>query len=747
MAQLVILAVLAGTWRASVWAAADEATLAGQVLDAAGRGVPAALVLVCDANTGIPLVADLFQPVTQAPQGIQKLAVAIADDQGRFVFTGVQPGVYRVLAQAWDDATKPVQQPLDVNGRVVSILGLAPRVVVPSDDASSVTIRPIGTASLTINTVPPVGNDDTLLVVSQCPLAADPILGFAAWSGDFMPHLLAGNRMPKGKTTFQGLPDGTVYLAAFANDNNPGFGGISCELKPDQVAVVTLPLIASWSDGYKTPPERLGELARRLQEIDGDGARQLIRQSDPDLAQAMEEATAKAHDPWSAMIPLLNRTVTLEDGQQVLVKDLLAADGYVRLAKHDEERRNRPMQKPPPQPNVDASVSSVSYEQTLRNLQAQLGQTYPFFELKGINWQAVGERILPRAATVTNDQQFGLLCMELVAALQDSHAQLLPASAPLPTVPYPRWDAGFACLADERQNAVVYHVAPDSSAAAAGVRIGMMVESINGVPAADAIERTMEQLSRYTGYSSQQYLRYHAFRFFPRQENLNQEIVLQVRDLHDQRQTLMMRATAEAGYIPRLAVPIAGIPDSGNVSWKMLEDNIGYIYVRRISPDLAELLDQAIMQLRSARGLIVDVRGNSGGGFDAERSHRNFDLQDNREPSRPRYTGPVALLIDARCISAGEGWSSWFVARQRARLFGEATAGASARKTVYTLSNGLFQVRYPVKAYHGFLDRPIEKTGLVPDVPIAPTASDLAEGRDTVLQAAREWLLQTSMKE
>ncbi len=173
----------------------------------------------------------------------------------------------------------------------------------------------------------------------------------------------------------------------------------------------------------------------------------------------------------------------------------------------------------------------------------------------------------------------------------------------------------------------------------------------------------------------------------------------------------------------------------------MLTGQIGYIYVRRIRSQLIPSLDRAVRELGSAKGLIIDVRGNSGGGFDSGRAHRNFNPSDPAEPNRPRYGGPIAVLIDARCISAGEGWTSWFVAQQRAKLFGEATAGASARKTDYLLSNGLFQVRFPIKAYKGYLDRPIERIGLVPDVRLMPNARDLAQGRDTVLEAARKYLL------
>jgi C-terminal processing protease CtpA/Prc len=227
-----------------------------------------------------------------------------------------------------------------------------------------------------------------------------------------------------------------------------------------------------------------------------------------------------------------------------------------------------------------------------------------------------------------------------------------------------------------------------------------------------------------------------------RQEDRAANTILTMKDTQGRAIQFSLPATCGVRYLPRLPVPISGINDSGSVCWKMLDDQIGYIYVRRIRSDLIPLLDRAVSQLQNARGLVIDVRGNSGGGFDGRRAHLNFALdRDGEEPDRPRFKGPIALLIDARCISAGEGWASWFVANDRARVFGEATAGASGRKIVYTLKNGLFRVRFPVKLYKGYLRRPLERIGLTPDTPLKQNAKDLAKGRDTVLEAAREYLV------
>ena len=385
-------------------------------------------------------------------------------------------------------------------------------------------------------------------------------------------------------------------------------------------------------------------------------------------------------------------------------------------------------------------VAPAEYLDALADLHHVLGREYPCFALKEIDWDAVGRELLPRAAEAKTEEQFGLLCLELVARLQDSHAFVGPGKARPPVPALAQFDPGFACLIDDRQRPVVYYVDKGGPADRAGVRPGMALVSVNGTPAEDVLANRMKELSRYAGYSSDRFLRYHAAQFLVKETERGAKVRLEFETSDGTKQSVEAPATAETRYLPRLPVPIPGIDDAGSVTWKKLDDGVGYVYVRRIGPDLIERLDRAVAELKDALVLIIDVRGNSGGGFDSERSHRNFNPDDPNEPDRPRFAGPVAVLIDARAISAAEGWASWFVANKRAKLVGEATAGASSRKREYVLKNGLYKVQFPVKAYNGYLDRPIERRGLEPDVPVRQNAKDLSEGRDTVLKAARRML-------
>ncbi len=385
-------------------------------------------------------------------------------------------------------------------------------------------------------------------------------------------------------------------------------------------------------------------------------------------------------------------------------------------------------------------VEDVSYAEAFRDLYDTLGRRYPCFALKGIDWAAVGDELLPKVEDVQTDDQFGLLCLELVARLEDSHASLMPAKAQLPQSPFGRWDPGFACLLDDRDRPMVYYVDAGSPAERAGVALGMAVTKVDGAPVGEVMESWSKETTRYAGFSSRRYLNYQAARMFCRQVAQGQVVEVELERPGGEIVTHSLACTLGIRYLPRLPVPIPGISDSANVSWAMLDDQIGYVYVRRIGNDLVERLDLAVGQLQRAKGLIVDVRGNSGGGFDASRAHRNFAPDDGQEPDRPRFHGPIALVLDARCISAGEGWASWFIAQKRARTFGEATAGASSRKETYPLKNGLYRVQFSVKAYTGFLDRPIERRGLEPEVPVRQNADDLVARRDTVLEAAKKYL-------
>ncbi|MBN1972601.1 MAG: hypothetical protein JW787_03110 [Sedimentisphaerales bacterium] len=713
--------------------------LKGKVLDAQDKPVEGSVVILCDQKTGSPICKDTFALLSDTFLGGQKgLVFTVSNDKGEFVFENIPAGEYRLIAQSWKDG-KEIKDIFEKNGEVIELNGIAEHIKVETDNTENVTLRSLGTGVLYLEQ-----SDATIVVLSTKPTRADPILGFAGWGGEFAQNILCGNRIPSAKTTIMGLPEGTVYLAMFANDNIPGWLDGKAEIESNSTTKLEyIPFVNGWSNSRHDPPEELLPIFNEVKEIVSDNPN-FILNIYKDIGITAESGL---FGMMTTIGPHLEKELVLPSGQKTTIGDFIASCYYIQLQQVVEQREKQAKSKKAAEEAKAAmgTAEKGSYKEAFIDLYDVLGRQYPCFEMKGIDWKAVGQEFMPRIEKVTNDLEFGLLCMELVARLEDSHANLQEGTAKLPEISFPQWDPGFACLEDDKARPVVYYIDKNSPAEKAGIKIGMVVKSINGKTAEDVMADTMQFYKKYVGYSSERYLRYHALQFFLRQEKQNSIVKLELLALDGEVKKYELPAAYKVRYLPRLPVPMDGIDDSGEVSWKMLDSDIGYIYVRRIGNNLITLLDKAVDELKKAKGIIIDVRGNSGGGFDANKAFLNFAMdKDSDEPERPRFKGPIALLIDSRCISAGEGWASWFVATKRAAFFGSATAGASSRKTTYELKNGLYKVQFSVKAYTGSLNRPIERIGLVPDVPVTQNADDLAKGIDTVLETAKEYLIEKS---
>lgn len=380
------------------------------------------------------------------------------------------------------------------------------------------------------------------------------------------------------------------------------------------------------------------------------------------------------------------------------------------------------------------AATDVDGEAALRAAHARIGALYPCFAPKSIDWEATRERLLPAARAAGDDEALGLVMVQLVAALEDSHAVVMPGTRPVPALPLPRYSPGVACLEDDRGRVVVYAIDPAGPAAAARLRPGDVVRTIDGRPAAEAIADLDATMRRWVGHSSDRVRRHDAHRAVLARRAAGTAVTIEVERGDGTALGLRLRADSDRHFAPRLPIPAAG-DDSRDVRFARLAPDVAYLRIRRIRAGLEAGIDAALAALPGCRGLVIDLRGNTGGGFDRATAHRAFDPERPVEEG-PRWTGPIVILTDARTISAAEGWASWFRATGRATFVGETTAGASSRKTEIELADGRWRARIPTKAYAGFLDRPIERRGIEPDLAVRPRADDLAAGRDTALEAA-----------
>src|SRR5205823_10553416 len=100
----------------------------------------------------------------------------------------------------------------------------------------------------------------------------------------------------------------------------------------------------------------------------------------------------------------------------------------------------------------------------------------------GVDWEAVRLRYLPQLERVQSDAAFYSLLGRMVAELRDSHTRIYTAREYRNRLESVMSTVGIRVAVVEGEIAIV-EVMPDTPAALAGVRTGMVVASINGEPA------------------------------------------------------------------------------------------------------------------------------------------------------------------------------------------------------------------------------------------------------------------------
>lgn len=321
---------------------------------------------------------------------------------------------------------------------------------------------------------------------------------------------------------------------------------------------------------------------------------------------------------------------------------------------------------------------------------SNLRDNYAYFGKKETDWNKVQILYRPMVADVKSRSDFVSLLEKVLDELYDNHTSL---STNLRTSPR-LVPSGLDLWAEWRDGrAVITQLRSGFSAEQSGLKAGMQIVAVNGVPVEEAVARRLPKALKAIDTSAR-----------------NWALRAVLAGTHDVQRMIVARRRDGAMGVYRLDLPAHTTVDNyryvPKVVWRMMPRQIGYIKINDlISADIVSQFDTALEAVRASRGLILDLRDiPRGGNTDVaepilgrliDRRMGYQQVVPLREPAYVkevsprgewRYQAPAVVLVNGWTASMGEGMAIGLDGMKRATIVGTRMAG---------LNGGIFNMQLP----------------------------------------------------
>ena len=189
-----------------------------------------------------------------------------------------------------------------------------------------------------------------------------------------------------------------------------------------------------------------------------------------------------------------------------------------------------------------------------------------------------------------------------------------------------------------------------------------------------------------------------------------------------------------------------------------VDKNIGYIQILSfISSSTPNEILEALENTDKTEGLIIDLRGNTGGLLPNAVFAANMFIQKGKivsivgrngyhydimaQDNNVNITKPVIILVDGTSASASEIFSGAMKDYHRAKLLGTKTYGKGMVQKIIPMPNET-GINLTVAKYLTPKGKDINKHGIEPDIELQLKEEDVKEKTDTQLDAAKTILEQ-----
>ncbi|WP_161624320.1 S41 family peptidase [Alicyclobacillus acidoterrestris] len=480
---------------------------------------------------------------------------------------------------------------------------------------------------------------------------------------------------------------------------------------------------------------------------------------------------------------------------------------------HVTDRANANATSPVNSGNVPINLASLSptgiptttdKKQVFTEIWNLFNENYPNFEMKGVDWSTERIKYESKAIDAGTWPQFFSVVNTMIHDLDDSHCYLIGAPSPTTYTPL--------ILTAWCNGQVVVMWSYDSSK----VPVGSVVTSVDGAAVSTRLSRP-DFSSGYIEGAGQEALM--------TDSNHPEQLSFRLPSSHQTRTATVpvypLNGSAVAGlkHIAKSAWAVRpgatyGDPIAkGDLSFRVayLGNDILYVYIPAMEPPdntqggeaLASEFQHVLQLALHSKGMVIDIRGNSGGDMwpalwfarhlysgierptevrfrTSEYVQLPSQLTDGTQrialkasetqasagftkwgvtqisPLAPKLNIPVALLTDGWNVSAAENFTVFMKSASNVSTFGSVTGGSDGSPQTFPVMKG---VEVSISTWQERVmatGLPIEGFGLHPDHPIYMSDAQVTEemirsqqgnprqtmDHDSVLQAAQAWVEQ-----
>ncbi len=375
-------------------------------------------------------------------------------------------------------------------------------------------------------------------------------------------------------------------------------------------------------------------------------------------------------------------------------------------------------------------AAAHGFENDFDTFWRQIQTDYPYFAKKATDWQCVKSVYGPQAAA-TNDRAALIVILEhALDELYDPHATLnvnLGSSTRL--IP-----SGLDVWAEWQGNrAIVTQLRPGARAERTGLRVGMEIVAMNGIPIRKAAEARLGRCLTK-----------------PDPAAFNWALLAVLAGRHDTPRSIQVHTPAGDAEIHPDASVIA-LSDPPGATWRNQDGSIGYIAIHNLgSTDTVALFNKALQHLRHTRGLILDLRDTPGGGSTDVAEPIMGRLIDRSQPYQrvapthgkawtahvqPRgpwaYKAPVVVLVSRWTGSMGEGMAIGLDGMHRGVIVGTKMAGLNGSVFTHHLAQSDINYTFPGDALAHLNGTPREN--FIPPVLVDLPGTNKDVSRDGIL--------------